>query len=67
MSHEDWPTYEDKMSTRIGLETVIDFGKYKGKTAEYLLNNDINYLLWIKEKGIMKFRPEFNELVKERK
>ena len=25
----------------------ITFGKYKGKTYEYLINNDINYCIWI--------------------
>jgi hypothetical protein len=28
------------------LETVFDFGKYKGKTTKEIINEDINYIVW---------------------
>jgi len=62
MSFEDWP---DKNSWKLGLTSELEFGKHKGKTVEYVLENDPKYILWIKEKGIHKFNPEVNQLLKE--
>jgi hypothetical protein len=31
------------------LDTEIDFGKYKGRTVEDVLNEDAKYLLWAME------------------
>lgn len=62
MSHEDWP---DKNSWKLGLDSILDFGKYKGQTVEYVLDENPKYILWIKEKGIHKFNPEVNQLLKE--
>lgn len=62
MGFEDWP---DKNSWKLGLDSILNFGKYKGQTVEYVLDNDRKYILWIKEKGIHKFNPEVNQLLKE--
>jgi hypothetical protein len=62
MSFEDWP---DKDSWKLGLHNVLAFGKHKGKTVEYVLNNDPNYILCVKEKNIHKLKPEVNQLLKE--
>ena len=34
---------------RIGLEFVFKFGKHKGYTVEYVLDEDPSYLLWCEE------------------
>lgn len=63
MSKEDWP--EDRTFWYLNLKSELDFGKHKGETVEDVLENDPKYLLWIKEKGIHKFKPEVNKLLKE--
>jgi len=63
MSAEDWP---DKDSWKLGVDSILGFGKYKGQTVEYVLINDPKYLQWIKEKGIHKFKPELNQALKEK-
>lgn len=61
-----YPTYEQKLSWKLFTNSVIDFGKYKGEVVEYLLEYDLKYLLWIKEKGIRKFSTELNKAIKEK-
>jgi uncharacterized protein (DUF3820 family) len=64
MSHEDWP--QDKNFWKLGLDSILDFGKYKGHKTQYVLDNDPKYLQWIKEKGVHKFKPELNQALKEK-
>lgn len=44
---------------------IFYFGKYKGKTVQYVLDNDIEYLKWLqKEKGIkFDFKTPTEEIV----
>lgn len=64
MSHEDWP--EDRNFWKLGIDDMIDFGKYEGKTVKYVLDNDPKYLKWMKDKGIRTFKSELNQELKER-
>jgi len=66
MSGDDWPTYDERMSHRLGVDTILKFGKYKGKSVEEVLDINPGYIKWIKEKGIHKCRPELNQLLKEK-
>jgi hypothetical protein len=34
---------------------VFDFGKHKGKTAQDVLDSDIEYIFWLEDRGIAKF------------
>lgn len=41
-----------------GLNDTLKFGKYKGKTVQYVLDNDRSYLHWIIEQNILLFNNE---------
>ena len=64
MSGDDWLSYDEKMAMRLGLDSVLEFGKYKGKSVKEVLEINPAYVKWIKEKGIHKCRPELNEELK---
>ena len=42
-------TDTDTMTTLIEEWKIIDFGKYKSKSIDYILENDMNYAKWIFE------------------
>lgn len=41
-----------------GLNDTLKFGKYKGKSVQYVLDNDRTYLHWIIEQNILLFNNE---------
>lgn len=48
------------------LDYIIKFGKYKGKSLEYILNNDIKYLNWLKDIHKPSFETNILENIKEK-
>ena len=43
------------------LLSEIRFGKYKGKTLQWIIDNDINYFNWVKDKILL--HPEVDVLM----
>ena len=43
------------------LLSQIRFGKYKGKTIQFIIENDLNYFGWVKDKILL--HPEVDVLV----
>jgi ribosomal protein S27E len=43
-------------------ESVIRFGKYKGQTLQWIIDNDFNYFNWVKDKLLLhpKYEPQTN-------
>ena len=39
-------------------EDVITFGKYKGKTIEWIAENDPSYIVWLNDEQIVDFPDE---------
>lgn len=37
---------------------VLDFGKHKGKTVNWVLQNDPGYILWLDRENVRKFSQE---------
>ncbi len=37
---------------------VITFGKFKGKTFDWIAENEPSYIIWLSEEGIVKFSDE---------
>ena len=66
MSGDDWLSYDERMANRLGFDSVLSFGKYKGKSVKEILEINPGYIKWIKDKGIYKCRPELNDELKER-
>ena len=66
MSGNDWLSYEEKMSLRLNVDSVLEFGKHKGKSVREILEINPHYIIWIKEKKIHKLTPELNQLLKEK-
>lgn len=44
-------------------DTVLQFGKYKGKTVEWVLEMNPGYLLWLDDHKIVTFTQELLDLV----
>lgn len=65
MSDHFYPSYDEKLSWRLDYNSILEFGKYKGKSVKEVINNDLAYIKWIKNKGIHKFTPEINKMIKE--
>jgi len=66
MSGDDWLSYDERMARRLGLDSVLEFGKYKNKSVKEVLEINPGYIKWIKEKGIHKCTPELNQELKEK-
>jgi len=43
------------------LLSTIKFGKYKGQLLQWIIDNDINYFLWLKDKLVL--HPEVDALM----
>lgn len=41
-------------------ESAIRFGKYKGQTIQWIIDNDINYFNWVKDKLLL--HPDLDNL-----
>ena len=55
-----------KTKTYHTLKDIFLFGKYKGKTIEWIIYNDLNYILWAKEKcSNMRFSPTINKVISD--
>lgn len=55
------------MEKILDLETVLTFGKHKGKALKDLLNwEDISYVEWLREKTDWKFTDVANKKITER-
>jgi len=39
---------------KVHIEDIVSFGKYKGKTIEYVLKSDKQYLLWLHRSKVLK-------------
>lgn len=65
MSDHLYPSYDEQLSWRLGYDSILQFGKHKGKSVEEVLDIDPDYIKWIKDKGIHKCRPEINQALKE--
>jgi hypothetical protein len=42
-------------------EDVMTFGKYKGKTVEWIWEHNLEYLIWLVDEGVVKMREEMYE------
>ena len=36
-------------------DQVIDFGKYRGKTIDYIMEHNPSYIIWLADEGIVEF------------
>jgi ribosomal protein S27E len=43
------------------LLSTIKFGKYKGQTIQWIINNDLNYFRWLKDKIVL--HPELDKYI----
>lgn len=43
------------------LQSTIKFGKYKGKNIQWIIDNDINYFTWLKDKILL--HSEFDSII----
>lgn len=66
MSGDDWLSYDERIAQRLGIDSVLEFGKYKGKSVKEILEVSPGYVKWIKEKRIHKLTPDLNQELKER-
>ena len=48
-----------KNSKVFNSKSIINFGKYKGKTLEYIADKDNSYILWMNKESILNFDKEF--------
>ncbi len=39
------------------LETILTFGKHKGRSIEYMIDNHPSYMMWVLEEEVMEL-PE---------
>jgi hypothetical protein len=46
-------------------ETILNFGQYKGKTYEYMINNEKRYCMWILENSLHTSVNPFKEYLNE--
>jgi hypothetical protein len=42
-------------------DTVINFGKYNGKTFEFIIQENPSYIIWLSDEGIVEFEKDFLE------
>jgi uncharacterized protein (DUF3820 family) len=47
-----------KSLNKITPDTIIDFGKYKGRTLDYLIEFDPEYLIFLDKNNILKIPQE---------
>lgn len=47
------------------LQIPLTFGKYKGKTLDYLIENDIYYVYWIVKDNVMELSNESRGKIKK--
>lgn len=45
------------------LETILDFGKCKGKQIEDIIDDDPKYIEWLIDEGVVSFDEEASELI----
>ena len=43
--------------------SIISFGKYKGKTFQWILNENPRYILWLQQNGIQNISFEGNFII----
>lgn len=48
----------DNEPVLLGIEDDLSFGKYDGRSIEWVLENDREYLVWLLEKGIVIFTED---------
>ena len=42
-------------------EDIITFGKYKGKTVDWIAANDPSYIIWLNDEQVVDFPAEIVE------
>ena len=42
-------------------EDIITFGKYKGKTIDWIAENDPSYIIWLNDEQVVDFPAEIVE------
>jgi hypothetical protein len=55
--------------TKVILDSKFCFGKYNGKTIKWLIDNDLQYIKWCLQEGVIKFdherRPDKSKVAEE--
>lgn len=52
MSVDAQELIRDAKGNNMNIQDVMTFGKYKGKTIEYIINFDPQYIIWLQRNSI---------------